>query len=120
MPGDLLVTVIVAAITAAGGVGVALVELVGKLKELTAATSASAKATNEVKAQVVNSHSTNLRDDLDQLRLEVLAIRRDARAEHRAIWQAMTGAGDLPTAPTKVIRPESTQHGQAHRPDPNP
>lgn len=63
----------VAGITALGGILVALIQLWGKLKEI------AADAT-DTKNQVINSHPTNLRDDLDEIRNEVATIKTEVAA----------------------------------------
>ena len=104
----LLASVLVAVITAAGGGIVALVQLYGKLREIGADAAAS-------RAQVENSHRTNLRVDLDELggdvrglrdelRGALAGIRAEAAAEHAALWEATTGRR-CPTGRIPIIDP---------------
>lgn len=76
MSGDILTVlsaVVAAFITGATGIIVALIQLFGKLKEI------AADAT-DTKNQVINSHPTNLRDDLDEIRNEVATIKTEVAA----------------------------------------
>lgn len=95
----LFASVLVAIITASGGGIIALIQLAGKLRQIAADASAS-------RAQVENSHRTNLRADIDEvsrtvrdLRDHLRDIRAAATAEHEALWAAITKGrqGDLPT-----------------------
>ena len=93
--------IIVAMIGALGLIIPAYLELFAKIRQV-------GGIAKDIRSEVKNSHEINLRDDLDEFRDEMRdaigTIQHDARAEHAALWRALTGNSDMPTHPTKIIK----------------
>lgn len=114
MPLPFLSEAIVIAILT--GVFAVIIELIRRMK----------KSVDSVNDQVKNTHSTNLRDDLDKVNTMLIKVdneltmmnlrqktsdeerKLDAiqhQVEHAKLWQTMTGEPDMPpTQPLEIIQ----------------
>lgn len=119
MTSESLTAIIVAVLGALGLIIPAGIELFAKLREIE-------RNTSDVRAEVKNSHSINLRDDLDAFRDEMRAslavLRDDAQLEHAELWEAITGSTGLPDHTKQTHnRKQVSRHGQTRiKRDPKP
>lgn len=96
--------VLVALITTAGAVTAAMLTLYAKLREISATMGRTETVAAEgaadariAREQVANTHSSNLREDLDAIARDVRQLKRAATIEHAEIWAAITGDRPDPT-----------------------
>ena len=66
---------------------------------------------HRARVQVENSHSTNLRDDLDAIRDQLDAMQERSDATHEALWRAIHGepSPPPPTGPISTTRKERSR-----------
>lgn len=108
MSSEGIAAIIVAVFGALGLIVPAYLDMHAKLRQIE-------RTAADVRSEVKNTHSVNLRDDIDHFRDEMRealdAIRTDAQLEHAELWQAITETTDLPAPDYTYKRKSKGKHG---------